>query len=561
MAMKIDDLENDMESQPEPVPCGKEINDNHYSNALVVLVQDNNEEEVKKFTFYNYLHDPNSFIGRSYRKDSLKGFLSILSNIPRSKAVKILYKIGLYIFFFINFLYPIIVFSIEREHPTYNIVCSSISLVGLLYEIFNTLFFSYIKPWYEQRKSRRINPESIPGPSTPKNAFEDPEDIKVSAIDDDCVKDLVNTNKEPKEAVIEFIRDSVGELFIYPSIICGLFGFINERGWEFDSALAVFDFILLVYSFLTDVFNAKIIHIWNLVQIIKATYDKYDEYVQPDWTAKLRRHLSPFSLAIPYAVVQVLVHWLMLAIIGVRIYVDNFTRRINDTTEIETGDYKTTVYTRYMIFCGGYLLIASTFVYLILNKYWFFEIYSFIGTEKNHEIPLSVKLLAFVRDPIAYILVILQVVPFIPFAIGSFLPDYDQSEFDVAPGLRIAAQVLGWCFIGFFVVSNMQAVVICTCLAIVGGIIGTTIAMFAAVIAAILLGYLVIVLYYCLDVCCESLKDDGGDAVSFSGICEYTVCVGDSCKSFWSNFDAECVADCAFENLDLCFCTCDPDDA
>ena len=127
------------------------------------------------------------------------------------------------------------------------------------------MFFSYIKPWCEQCKSRRINSESIPGPSTTKNAFEDPEDVKVPAIDDDCVKDLVNTKKEPKEAVMEFIRDSVGELFIYPSIVCGLFGFINERGWEFNSALAVFDFILLVYSFLTDVFNAKIIMKCNLV--------------------------------------------------------------------------------------------------------------------------------------------------------------------------------------------------------------------------------------------------------------------------------------------------------
>ena len=103
------------------------------------------------------------------------------------------------------------------------------------------------------------------------------------------------------------------------------------------------------------------------------------------------------------------------------------------------------------------------FVYLTLNKYWFFEIYSFIGTNKDHKIPLSVKLLGFMGDPIAYLLVILQVVPFIPFALGSFLPDYDPLEFDVAPGLRSMAEVLGWCFIGFFVVSNMQAVVICTC--------------------------------------------------------------------------------------------------
>ena len=82
-------------------------------------------------------------------------------------------------------------------------------------------------------------------------------------------------------------------------------------------------------------------------------------------------------------------------------------------------------------------------MYLTLNKYWFFEIYSFIGTNKDHKIPLSVKLLAFVRDPIAYLLVILQVVPLIPFALGSFLPDYDPLKFDVAPGLRSMTEVLG----------------------------------------------------------------------------------------------------------------------
>lgn len=83
------------------------------------------------------------------------------------------------------------------------------------------------------------------------------------------------------------------------------------------------------------------------------------------------------------------------------------------------------------------------------------------------------------------------------------------------------------------------------------------IALFAAVIAAILLGYLIIILYYCIAVCHESCKDDGGNAISFSGVCIYTGCVGD----FWSHFDAECVADCVVENLDLCFCTWDPDDA
>ena len=45
-----------------------------------------------------------------------------------------------------------------------------------------------------------------------------------------------------------------------------------------------------------------------------------------------------------------------------------------------------------MIFCGVYLLIVSTFVYLALNRYlasyWFFEIYVYIKYEGNLDIPL-----------------------------------------------------------------------------------------------------------------------------------------------------------------------------
>ena len=551
-AVVLDDLESQLQS--ESVVNGEEGSNRSHSHG------NNEEENTKEFTFTNYMKHPGTFIDKSYRKDSFKAFLIILSSIPSSKKVKTAYKFGLLIFFFVNFLYPIIVFIIEKENPTYSIVCSSISLVGLLYELCNTLIFSYIIPWYESRKSRRSRVAPASHSLAQNNTFEDPDNVSMSALEDSSVKDMINTNKEPKEAVVEFIRDTLGELFIYPSIICGLFGFINERGWEFDSALVIFDFILLLYSFLTDALNAKIIHIWHLAEVIKATYNKYDEMEElsdQNWITKLHRHFSPFSLALPYAVIQVLIHWLMLAIIGVRIYVDNFVRRINDTIEIEIGEYKTTPYTRYMIFCGAYLLIASTFVYLTLNKYWFFDIYHKISNELDHQIPMSVKLLAFMRDPIAYILVILQVVPFIPFAFGSFLPDYDGSEFEVASGIRIAAEVLAWCFIGLFVLSNMQAVIICVCLSIIFGVISAIVAIIAIVIAAILLGYVIIILCSCLAICC---KDDG-DTVSFSGIRDYTEIVGECCKKFAENFDADCIGDCIFENMDLCSCTCNPDNA
>lgn len=551
----------DLESHPEPLPDG-EVS---HSNTSVER-QSVEENNPKEFTLANFIRHPDNFIDRSYHRDSFKGFFSILFSIPTSKKVKNIYKFALTIFFFISFLYPLIVFIIEKEHPTYNLVSSSFSLIGLVYGLCNILIFSYVIPWYQScgPHQSRINPTPV-GLSKPRKAFEDPEGVHMSEIKDDKLKDIGNTNKEPKEAVIGFIRDTLGELFIYPSIICVLFGFINERGWEFDNTIVVFDFILLLYSILTDAFHAKIIHIWHLVEVIRATYNKYDDIESSkshNWTTKLCRHFSPFSLALPYAVIQVLIHWLMLAIIGVRIYVDNFTRRINDTTDVEIGEYKTTAYTRYMIFCGAYLLIASTFVYLVLNKYWFFEIYNIISTEKDHHIPLSVKLLAFMRDPIAYILVTLQVVPFIPFAVGSFLPDYDSSEFEVAPGLRTAAEMLGWCFIGLFLLSNMQAVVICVCLSIVFGILAIILAMFATVIAAFLLGYILLLLRNCLVLCYESSKDDStsNDIGLFSGCVEYTEFIWDCCKCCFENFDADCIGS-VFEHLDWCWCTCDPDDA
>lgn len=43
----------------------------------------------------------------------------------------------------------------------------------------------------------------------------------------------------------------------------------------------------------------------------------------------------------------------------------------NFLPEPSTGDYRSASYTRYMIFCGAYLPVASAIVYVILNKYWF----------------------------------------------------------------------------------------------------------------------------------------------------------------------------------------------
>jgi len=464
------------------------------------------ESLMVEFTLENYLRDPKQFVQNEDVKNGFKGFLDILARqrkLPWSLGAIIVYKFGLLIFYFINFLYPIIVFAVEQENAAYNIVCFIISLIGLVYELYEFLpdLYHYMKTWNEKR--RMVQAENDAAANKEKSCTEVVIRNQTEFDAEAEKKDLHNkgepTNQQPvdssenvnysqkvKLVFKEFVVDSLGEFLIYPSIICGLYGFVNEKGWEFDSPIAVFDFLLLLYGIVMDVFYAKVIHVWLLQKIIRNSYKAHDEYEQIGplgWKKILERIVTPFSMTIPYAIAVAIMHWLMLAIIGVRIYADNFSEDESDqsrsTTEEppkETGDYSSAPYTRYMIFCGAYLPVVSMLTYVILNKYWFLNIYWLIknngvlSADSNKEIvtlikyqyikkmPESVKTMAFLRDPIAYIAVIFLMVPFIPFVVGTFLPDYSDSE--MIDGAKSAAGGLGAIFIILFLLANWQAAII-----------------------------------------------------------------------------------------------------
>ena len=243
-----------------------------------------------------------------------------------------------------------------------------------------------------------------------------------------------------------------------------------------DDAIAVIDFLLLLYSLVMDAIYAKVFHIWVTQKLIRYSYGAYHEIVGKPKTLieKLGVYFSPFALTIPFAVMVVIMHWFILAVIGVRIYVDNFSQEktVEDTQEMqekpETGDYRTTPFTRYMIFCGAYLPFASILVYILLNKYWFLEMYQVISEDKDwvDYIPISVKWLAFLVDFKAYIAVVLLMVPVIPFVVGAFLPDYDDSDFQVEPEARAPAKIL-ICFGVTFLLPNFQASIIFTIIIII----------------------------------------------------------------------------------------------
>ena len=204
---------------------------------------------------------------------------------------------------------------------------------------------------------------------------------------------------------------------------------------------------------------------------------------------------------IPLAVVTALTHWLMTAIIGVRIYIDNFTpeKEDTDTSISNTGDYRVSPLTGCMIGCAIWLPIMSWIAYIVLNKPWFYEVYSAInqlnaGADRMpQQDSWNTKLFAFIKDPLAYFSVILLMAPFIVFVVGVYLPEYDNSDYEVSSSARNGLQALGPCFIAFFLLSNLQA-----------AIIGIIVALMIASVVFCALAVLCIVLGFLCSLCGDS---------------------------------------------------------
>ena len=96
--------------------------------------------------------------------------------------------------------------------------------------------------------------------------------------------------------------------------------------------------------------------------------------------------------------------------------------------------------------------------------------------------------LNFVKDPLAYIVVVFLIGPYIAFTVGAYLPDYDSSDYEATESARNALQGLGACFIIICLISNLQVTIILLTVAVVV----TTILAVAVVLSSVLLSYLLL---------------------------------------------------------------------
>ena len=376
----------------------------------------------------------------------------------------------LFVFFLANFILSIVNIAVKQEPLGYNITCNIISFISLIVSLctlVNDILLRCCKK-YKEQKSNKIKPENGNENKKSTAMVLELEDIEHNVqnqytdSEDKLVQQVAKNELKPVAIVKQLAKKLLLELLLYPTIICSLYGLINEKQWQFDDALAGYNFLSFLFSVCMDAFYTKLKYIWIVQKlIISESHNANDKCKMV-----LIRCTLPCLSVIPHIFLLALVHWLIMAIIGVRIYIDNFSREINYTSinadnfsgEIDqantsdTGGYDITPYTGYMIFCGFYLPVTSVIVYVVLNRAWFSD-----EIESKCE-----KILFFFYDPVAYIVVPFLMIPFIAFCAGIFFPDYigNTSEYEVNPNAWENAAGLGYIFIVIFLLCNIRAALI-----------------------------------------------------------------------------------------------------
>ena len=293
--------------------------------------------------------------------------------------------------------------------------------------------------------------------------------------------------KKKRHALKNYFAWSIGEFLIFPMLICSLYAFVNEKSWRLNSAEAVFSFLIFIYSIGMDIIYWRAYFFWLIQKVIKKSYHKYDELLGEYREVRTRSIYFTTPCTFLFAAATTLLHWLMIVILGLRIYSDNFSSDDNNTTgmhdcsrftddisssgnmttvdysgydcltftanysdKMTTGRYHCSSFTGYMIGCFFYLPVISWVTYIALNKYWFYEVYSVIKQHDKDLIQIEhaayrVKLLVSTLDYSSLATVFL-IIPFIAFTVGSFQPTSSAG--------------IGVIFTLLFLITNCQAVIV-----------------------------------------------------------------------------------------------------
>ena len=401
--------------------------------------------EVTHSGFHEWKTSPDKQTSRKHCLDGLIHILHTHKKHPRHLVVNILYKLGLLFFYLVNFVCQTIalVLIMKGQRISFYVTHIVISLAGLMYKS-----YVIINPCFKKCSCNEDQDED-----------EERQPIALQAAPGNRPQGI--SDNEGCTVFVDYVLHSIAEFLIFPTLLCSLFGFINEESWKLDSDIQILNSSLLLYNLIMDAIYWKFYFLWLVYKIIRKSYRKYDILRGPH---KERRCPVFFAFIMAFAIMTSVLHWLMLGVVGLRIYVDNFSIQKTgaNVTEPDTGSYTSSQFTWYMIVCTAYLPLVAWIAVIFLNKYWFYEIYSLIKQVDKHEIYIEAfsskaKIIASVKHYSALVSMFL-ILPFIAFAVGMYLPDY--SEHEAPSGTKDIANHYGSYFIGLFVVTNIQTIVV-----------------------------------------------------------------------------------------------------
>ena len=187
--------------------------------------------------------------------------------------IKIVYKLGLLVFYFTNFIYPIIVAAVEQAHIGYNVVCGLISFIGLCFELYDIIpdIYHYIKQWKEKRHKLQEEEDQKAVVVADNDTTEENPSIKEEAKNEKSNKkdeemEEISYAQKTKYVFKEFVLESLGEILIYPSIICSLYA----------QAAIIFGILVVIIIIMTLYFIWVATHPKQMVK--KAAKKAYREY-------------------------------------------------------------------------------------------------------------------------------------------------------------------------------------------------------------------------------------------------------------------------------------------
>ena len=391
-------------------------------------------------------------IGTENASNSFSGFIDILYQkkaLPSSFVNNTAYKLGLLAYFSANLIYSIFIVVVQNEQSIYYPIYMSIAFTGFACEV--------IKALLTFRKC--LIPSSEAEDDTTHAQY-----LLSQAESQRTDEQVQGYYQKGRRVFIDYMMSSLGELLIYPTLICIMHKFINETAWQFNDEKTKYTFLMFVYSVIMDVVYTKLYAVFLVIRVLRFTYVKYDKLVQPT-KVEWNRYFTPVYLSIPFAIATALTHWLMTGIIAITMHVDNFTTE-DENNNSSISNTNVTLITGGMIACGIYLPIASWIAYIIINKLWFYKVFSAInqiGTGRADRMPdgttWNYKLFAFIKDPWAFAAAVLLMVPFIVFLVASYLPDYDSSDYEAVLCARDMIQVPRIFFMVFFLLPNVQAAI------------------------------------------------------------------------------------------------------